>query len=657
MSYKNKLVSVLRDDVFCELMNFWKRIEESEYDFKIFVSKKCYVLYKVFMPLFDFSTYEPCIKITDTAIPLYLKRMKNKTVLIIDDVFIHGRTSLRISREIKPYAKKLEFYVFAKNTNQGRKQDVSIKQINDRIEEFLKDKKNSEDVLNQHIYESFFEIEAKSRKEKVKENDLIEQSKVVQGHIICKDEFQWKRISDLIMKSIWSVNEPYVSYLPIFTMKNPGKLYSLKGVEENSRRQIMLHQYFSYYVQSSENENAIIHYCFIISKNDFTKDCKLTPMVFFDCENTSIDKGFISKALNIIYGEKTEELVRIFLEDKKNQSGLISMLKYLIFNVGYLASMRLFEEQHIKKEEYDIDYINAKFSFGNEIINYVKILEQTADKNSVLSRIEKCQIRNLNNRRKSRVNQKQEAQLFSGLKEAYESTKICRIEKDCPPIIDTLAKYFKYNNLYDEANVYKLQRENFVRGLKFSTIKEFFREKKFSSKDIISGLMYQYNLGAATIDFLYDYDADDKIIGINMYWRSGEQSYKCIAHTYVLLVYYQNLYNTMFDNIVSDFLCDILVEIAEANYAFWDIPFIRKDFEKYCGLKDDIYDAFDIEEYCEDKKFKYFGYLGEQMEQFVLFGHLEEVCKNDKVNFKMRLLEFLKKRADDKTLYYCKKIL
>ncbi|XCP84041.1 hypothetical protein ABXS75_13285 [Roseburia hominis] len=656
-SYRNKLVSVLRDDVFCELMNFWKKVEESQYDFKIFVSKKCYVLYKVCMPLFDFSSYEPCIKITDTAIPLYSKKMKNKTVLILDDVFIHGRTSMRINREIKPYAKELKFYVFAKNTNQGKKQDVSTKQINDIIENYLRNKEVSESIFDEQFYESFFEIGAKSRKERKKENNLIEQSKVVQGHIICKDEFQWKRISDLIMKSIWSVNMPYVSYLPTFTIDNPEKLCSLNCIELNSRRQETLHQFFSYYVRSSENENAIIHYCFIISKNTFTEDCKLTPMVFFDCENTSINKEFIRKSLRIIYGEKADKLFSIFMGDTKNQSGLISMLKYLIFNVGYLSSMRLFAEQGIRREEYDIDYTNAKFSFGTEIINYLKIMEQILDKDDVLNKIEKCEIRNLNNRKKNKIDQEMEGKLLFGLEEAYESMKKCCIEKDCLPVIDTLAKYFKYNNRYDEENVYKLQQDSFVRGLKFSTIKEFLREKKISNDDIILGLMYQYNLGAATIDFLYDYDVNDNLNGINMYWRSGEQSYKCIAHTYVLLVYFQNLYNRMFDKVIAEFLYDILMEIAEANYSLWNIPFNKKDFEKYCGLKDDIYDAFDIQEYCEDKEFKYLGYLGEQIEQFILFGHLQDACNNDKINFKKSLFEFLKKRTNGETLYYCEKIL
>lgn len=92
--YKKRLLSIFHDDVYSEIFNFWKMIEENVYDYKVFVSKKCYVLYKVFLPLLDFeNTYQSCVKITDTALPMYVSQMSGKTVLIVDDVFIHGRTS------------------------------------------------------------------------------------------------------------------------------------------------------------------------------------------------------------------------------------------------------------------------------------------------------------------------------------------------------------------------------------------------------------------------------------------------------------------------------------------------------------------------------------------------------------------------------------
>ena len=36
-TYKNKLLSILHEDVFFELLDFWQRVEEKKYDYKIFV--------------------------------------------------------------------------------------------------------------------------------------------------------------------------------------------------------------------------------------------------------------------------------------------------------------------------------------------------------------------------------------------------------------------------------------------------------------------------------------------------------------------------------------------------------------------------------------------------------------------------------------------
>ena len=49
MIYKKRLLDIFQQDIFNELMDFWRNVEESKYDFKIFVSKKCYDIYKVFI--------------------------------------------------------------------------------------------------------------------------------------------------------------------------------------------------------------------------------------------------------------------------------------------------------------------------------------------------------------------------------------------------------------------------------------------------------------------------------------------------------------------------------------------------------------------------------------------------------------------------------
>lgn len=663
--YQNKLVDILREDVFKELMNFWENIEESEFDFKIFVSKKCYVLYKIFVPLFKFSSYSPCIKITDTAIPLYKKEMNGKRVLIIDDVFIHGRTSLNISKEISQNASDVRFYVFAKNNNQGQYQDINNEKINDILKtfsnEYVEKRREIEKIAIDKIeVDSIFDIVARNKREKRKENKLAQQQKNVLGHINCTKEYQWKKISDMVMKCIWGVNMPYASYLPIFTLKNSKKdtflKLSLEKQELNSRRQERLDQHFTYYIKSSKEVPAIIHCCLILTQNNFVEDCKITPMIFFDCENTSISKKFINTTLKIIYDDEADEIEKLFPQNANTSNGLISMLKFLIFSVSYLAGMDFLKQKGFEKEDFDVDFINAQYSFGDKLEKYLDILKSMPMKKNLLSQIEQCIIKNSSHtENKERTTQKKD--LLTGLEEAYESTQKCRMERSCPPVVDTLSKYFKFNNIYDEENIYKSKKENYIRGLRFSEIKEFLLEKGYSVDDIISGLMYQYNLGAATIDFLYDYDKQGEIIGINMYWRSGEQSYKCISNTYVIPVYYQNLYERMFERNIADFLFELFLEFTKNNYNLMNVPFEEQDFAKYCGAKDDVYDTFDIDEYCEEDDFKYLGYIGKQLEQYILFGHVENVLEKNKKKFKENFFEFLERRANKNILEKCKKIL
>lgn len=169
--------------------------------------------------------------------------------------------------------------------------------------------------------------------------------------------------------------------------------------------------------------------------------------------------------------------------------------------------------------------------------------------------------------------------------------------------------------------------------------------------------MHQYSLGAATIDFLYDFDKWGNIIGINMYWRAGEQSYKCISQTYVLIVYFQNFYRTMFNQRIADFLYHMLLEVAKDNYALWKIPFSKKDIEKYCNIGDNVYNAFDIEKYCKQEEYKYLGYIANEMQQYVLRGHYQEILEGNKDAFKKKLFDFMKTHSDQETLFNCKKIL
>lgn len=113
----------------------------------------------------------------------------------------------------------------------------------------------------------------------------------------------------------------------------------------------------------------------------------------------------------------------------------------------------------------------------------------------------------------------------------------------------------------------------------------------------------------------------------------------------------------MFDRSISEFLCPFFMEITKRNYDYFNVPFSIKDFVKYCGEKDNVYDSFDIEEYCDEEEFHYLGYIGKQIEQYTLFGHVAFALKKDIDGFKRDFFIFLKRRTDQTTLDLCKKLL
>lgn len=644
--YRQNLVQIFRDDIYNELINFWCTVEESKYDFKIFVSKKCFVLYKVFLPMLDFKSYASCVKITDTAIPMYLNSFRNKTVLIIDDVLIHGRTAIKISEQVAKRAKKVDFFVFAKNDSITEAQDTSTRDMATQEKCIL------------------------SYAEKINKARFEMQEKLITRFVECS-EYQWKRISDLIIKSFWHFNMPYVSYLPIVTMQENGRLFDNQQVFSNiynSHRQIDLKQSFSYCVKSTTEKNgsnAIIHYCFIASKNDFVNDTKIIPMVFFDCENTNIDKRFIIKSIEIIYGKKGNALLEYFkIKDQNKQrkknniySGLLPLLKFLIFSVGYLAVKVWLTELGFKETEYYFELSNAKYSFGIEIEKFISVLKD-ANAKSLLENVEQEPIKNLNVKGQNKnLYLEEQNYLLSGLRDSYLNMKECRIKKHSPELIDIFYRYFKFNNIYDEKCVCQFKGKEFVRGLNFSEIKNYLLEKDYSVDEIIKALAYHYNLGIAAIDFVYDYDYEDNIIGINMYWRSGEQSYKCISQTYVPIVYFQNMYNDLFGRKVAKFLCERYVEVAENNYSINNIPFSKIDLEKYCSIKDNVYNYFDIERYANHEEYKYLCYIGKELQQYAIRGYIQENLLNDVSGFYRSFLMFLKKRTEQHTAICCEKIL
>ena len=173
--------------LYRSLLNFFNEILLSDYDLIVFKVRKCYALFRVFEPfLKDVSSKNI---ISSNCIELYMSDSTISSVLIVDDILIHGRTLLNFKKKLSvilPNA-KIDIKVFAKfsvdNHDIDSIQDKSLKN------------------------------ELKSLRESVKcQRDV--------------DEVGWKRISNSILCSLYCTNTPHISFVPTFQLNNSQDLFS-----------------------------------------------------------------------------------------------------------------------------------------------------------------------------------------------------------------------------------------------------------------------------------------------------------------------------------------------------------------------------------------------------------------------------------------------
>lgn len=185
----DKMKEILME-YYDELYTFFLEVMRAQYDYKFLIARRCLVLYQIYERIFEYEKEEIEIIgeiLSDRIAGKIMGKLKNKKVLIIDDILIHGR---RIESLYNNFQK------FRANNI-----DIKVYMVTD-------DKK----------------CISKSLADKIYYTELAQ-------------EWRWKTLSDYIVQAIYASSVPYTSFVSSYTVnreKNEIKFPYMKRVENGS---------------------------------------------------------------------------------------------------------------------------------------------------------------------------------------------------------------------------------------------------------------------------------------------------------------------------------------------------------------------------------------------------------------------------------------
>ena len=193
----NELKSVLGDN-YDDVREFFFNVCISKFDYKILITRRSYVLYKIFESIFhdfhheipDGNKFEIVGNICNSHSLRYLKFLKpyldKKTFLIVDDIIINGRTIQDIYDSLK-----------------------SVHVSNENIKIWAMVCSSKALCINDELKKMF-------------------------GHIKYVPEEEWKSFSNVLTESIISSNVGYVSFVNSYRLYNIPLEHILKSVENDT---------------------------------------------------------------------------------------------------------------------------------------------------------------------------------------------------------------------------------------------------------------------------------------------------------------------------------------------------------------------------------------------------------------------------------------
>lgn len=576
-------------EIFSSIKNYFSIIAENKYDIIIFVSKKAYVLYLEFKPYIKFEN-ESCIYCNDTAISVLdslLKKQpkgekRNTKIAVIDDILIHGRTLSSIYKKLQGLGYTIDLFAFCKN-----KDDEFSLNENGKIPELM---------------EELREIKQKTR-----------------TYYVC-NSFEWKYISNHIIRSFWATNIPYISFLPYLQLTVEGRKKLISFVDSHFKSKC-----FSNHSQEELGQQTIYFFSdttlvanditglplFVLQTQESLQSYNLLSFVFLSEEElinngTQIITNLFDQLKNQALTSMQISLFSQLLNQGENNSLTIDrefVLKLTMSVFSLIGLKRTIDQCGISEKDYTVNWDNIFYSFGSEIQSFMENILNNDKKynefyqNSLVKFLDK----NID------IQNKQLGyELCEAVKMVNKLTDSDCIS-DCEYLKNIYARYLKKNSeLDDDAIGSKRER---IPGFKFLDLVSISQKQMMKPiNSIVVSLMNQYFIGAANLVV----QSGDS--GCGLYYHSGEQSYKCVIKEFVPLVYFNDLFQRRFERLYANLLFEILIDFSEENYKYYNIPFLRDDLNQYSNLaSENVYTNQDIKKYEKDKTMKNICLVGDYL--------------------------------------------
>lgn len=469
---------------------FFRKVLESEYRYKIFRSRRCQVLFNIFAPIIldEMSQEDPNVLnrdkgifLSDNSLAKYKKEIvkNNTSVLLVDDIMIHGRGLKQLYETIDPVyeMKNIKIYVMAKNHEKCDVNSGILARLNVELPVF---------------------------------------------------EWGWKELSSQLVNLIYYNATPYISYVGSYCGEvsaersewkdELGKLLQqekIKWIDNTNQSQKMMNETSSVIFDKSELpilfKNLCYACCLRIYVSDDLKKRTLVPYVFlknFSLSDAEKVSSFFATQLNRKkFKCVCEDLKEKNFRDKAEEMEylaykmrLVNALLSLIYGV-YVA-----EHYGLSQRVWKFDFAQFCICYGEDIANEVKDLVVSDFiefiNQSVLSEehlADFCEDKELNT-------------LFDTIMGENTPEKL-------PEFSEKLEKYFFENGIGDEKRAKNaLPRKE---GITINKILGYYSELSSKNK-LISALLNAWDSGVASGSA---FALGEKGI-VGMYVAAGEQCFR-----------------------------------------------------------------------------------------------------------------------------------
>lgn len=474
---RDEVKEVLKED-YRTIYNFFLHLLRNEYDYIILMSRRCQVLYQIFLRFIILKKDVKEIKsniISNQALPYYINALNYKKIAIADDILIHGRAIKRLYRTIVKKCPNADVRIHVYTA------DEKIRSIEEGIQRIL----NTE-------------------------------------YITCKDD--WRNLSNKIVCSIFTANEPYTSFVSAyFNYDNPQDYKEMLTHKELSKIDIsteMQKKYgllSTYFYEKEENRDDIFKYassgeCVRAYWKESTKKLTVIPYVFTKSMSAETSND-VCRTVSACLPESMNNIKTVLCENASDTMAEYKtrLLTCILSNIYWLK----FKSKYNVKNDYYVDYNTLNESFSIPISKELKKLT-VAEVEGIL------QIKPQNkDGLKNNICFSEEQELVEVLERAFAAEN---------NTMEISKKYFQSAWHIDECRAQK-NKERF-NGLVIESFIQRASKRNINHHSILASLVNTWDNGLATGNYIYD----DTKKQIGSYVMPGERAFVILIEKYPYLV-------------------------------------------------------------------------------------------------------------------------